>query len=419
MVVHNGWLYASTFNSCVFLTYTSEERWPQELRDLVRSRGRENLIADFGGFDLWRTRDGVNWVPVTRSGFGNRYNYGGRTLVSTQQGLFLGTANPFAPQVAVETTRGWRYVPNPRGGMEIWRGSSAETTGESAGHRRPGRPYSHLPRSLVRARLQPSYDALIMEQDRRLFGDFVDEFYEGSNFFNAGLWDGRTRRPVEACMNLMEYLLACIPGRDGSILDVGCGKGGTTRYLTRDWPPEAVTGINISERQLAAARIFAPRCRFLNMDAARMRFPDASFATIVCVEAAFQFNTREAFLQEAWRVLEPGGYLLLADLVFCDASDDSGIGHHPLNALPGRLGYARLIGQAGFEVLSLEDATEQCWRPYVSYSARFARRKLAKGEAISVGTPDPDTARLLMGSKGPSRYILAAARKPAGLRPLF
>ena len=38
---------------------------------------------------------GVNFETVTDDGFGDRYNYGGRSLVSTPYGLYIGTANPF------------------------------------------------------------------------------------------------------------------------------------------------------------------------------------------------------------------------------------------------------------------------------------------------------------------------------------
>src|SRR5262249_15379255 len=73
--------------------------------------------------ELWRTSDGNHWTPVTRNGFGNPYNWGIRSLLSTPHGLFVGTANPFGPKVAVHGPGGWRYEPNPRGGTEIWHGA--------------------------------------------------------------------------------------------------------------------------------------------------------------------------------------------------------------------------------------------------------------------------------------------------------
>lgn len=59
-----------------------------------------NLITKLGswtfGFDLWRSRDGVYWFPVSLNGLGNQHNYGVRMLYLAQNGkLYLGTANPF------------------------------------------------------------------------------------------------------------------------------------------------------------------------------------------------------------------------------------------------------------------------------------------------------------------------------------
>ncbi len=48
------------------------------------------------GFDLYVSRDGVNWKAVTLNGLGNPCNYGLRNLLPTKDGkLYMGTANPF------------------------------------------------------------------------------------------------------------------------------------------------------------------------------------------------------------------------------------------------------------------------------------------------------------------------------------
>ena len=65
----------------------------------------------FGGGDLWKSCDGVHWVPVTLNGFGNHPNYGIREVIPVQKdgedmALAVGTANPFTGR--------------PNGGCEVW-----------------------------------------------------------------------------------------------------------------------------------------------------------------------------------------------------------------------------------------------------------------------------------------------------------
>ena len=47
------------------------------------------------GFDLLVSNDGVNFDVITSDGFGDAANHGLRCITSTEQGVFLGTANPY------------------------------------------------------------------------------------------------------------------------------------------------------------------------------------------------------------------------------------------------------------------------------------------------------------------------------------
>jgi hypothetical protein len=123
MAVHDGHLYLGTFKWNGLLPYMPFDQWPGALQLMIEARGVDDIVRESGGFDLWRTADGVNWIPVTRTGFGTPFNWGVRTLVSTKHGLFLGSANPFGGEVAYHTAHGWEYFQNPRGATEIWLGT--------------------------------------------------------------------------------------------------------------------------------------------------------------------------------------------------------------------------------------------------------------------------------------------------------
>lgn len=47
------------------------------------------------GFDLYVTEDGINFEAITTNGFNDPYNHGLRTFAATENGLMIGTANPF------------------------------------------------------------------------------------------------------------------------------------------------------------------------------------------------------------------------------------------------------------------------------------------------------------------------------------
>ena len=123
MVAHEGWLYLSTFEWSTVMGYANRRRWPEAFTNVINHVGAQTILDHHSGFDLYRSFDGENWVPVTTNGMGNPYNMGLRTMVSTPHGLFLGTANPFGPKIM--PLNGNRYVPNPRGGCEIHFASSA------------------------------------------------------------------------------------------------------------------------------------------------------------------------------------------------------------------------------------------------------------------------------------------------------
>ncbi|HJU25730.1 MAG TPA: hypothetical protein VJ722_03545 [Rhodanobacteraceae bacterium] len=119
MCEHDGWLYMGTFEWSSVLGYVNRSKWPRAISNVIARVGPQNILEYGSGFDLYRSRDGDNWVPVTTNGMGNPYNMGMRTIASTPHGLFIGTANPWGPRIMPLDGRN-RYVHNPRGGCEVF-----------------------------------------------------------------------------------------------------------------------------------------------------------------------------------------------------------------------------------------------------------------------------------------------------------
>lgn len=198
-----------------------------------------------------------------------------------------------------------------------------------------------------------------------------ERFYEHSGFSNFGYWLPHTQNGKQAAEELLLHLLKRIPAISPSnILDIACGQGGSTRFLCQRFPKASVIGTNLSPKQIQNARKNAPEAAFVEMDAARLSFADQSFDLIVCIEAAFHFNTREDFLRHALRVLRPGGFVVLSDMLTRLEAFDHALRRlgFPLlipegNALALR-DYPALLQRLGFCDIQVEDAREFTFKPY-------------------------------------------------------
>ena len=119
--------------------------------------------------------------------------------------------------------------------------------------------------------------------------------------------------------------------RGATVLDVGCGIGGSSRLLAREFGLRVI-GISISPGQIERARSLTPAdlgCRFEVMDALDLTLDDASVDAVWTVEAAPHIADKQRFAAELLRVLRPGGRLVAADW---NRRDDQGRQFSPLEA---------------------------------------------------------------------------------------
>jgi len=109
------------------------------------------------------------------------------------------------------------------------------------------------------------------------------------------------------------------------VLDVGCGFGGTSRYLAKRLGPKSqVTGITLSPKQVERGTQLAKEAglnnvQFVKMDALKMEFPDNSFDIVWACESGEHMPDKKKYIEEMMRVLKPGGKFVMA--TWCQRDD--------------------------------------------------------------------------------------------------
>ena len=147
-----------------------------------------------------------------------------------------------------------------------------------------------------------------MSRDRNVaaFGRRAQRYDEG--------WLGQLHHQIAD--RTADLALACVP-EPRRILDVGCGTGYLLGRLAARAPEaEGLAGIDAAPAMVKAARGAATddRLRFVVGTAERLPWSAASFDLVVSTTSFDHWADQRAGLAQCARVLEPGGYLVLADL---------------------------------------------------------------------------------------------------------
>lgn len=222
-------------------------------------------------------------------------------------------------------------------------------------------------------RLVSSYDRMFSHYDSSLTGLEGDE-----GLANLGYHDLSTKDLAEACASLVSKLVAPFIGQSGSLLDVGCGVGGTTALIADHFPNTKIHAINISKSQIDICSQREPRVSFEVMRAESLNYLDGQFGIVTSVEAAMHFRGRREFLREAVRVLRPGGKIAVADMLFHTQPVAFSSVLSDQELYPDIASYRQLWADCGLHDIQIEDVTSSVVGGFVKYARAAGLRALVR-----------------------------------------
>jgi SAM-dependent methyltransferase len=202
-----------------------------------------------------------------------------------------------------------------------------------------------------------------------------------------------------------------LPPDQGKVLDIACGRGGTTATLCEHLGNHRVEGIDRSMWNINMAMAKYPDVRFRMANPTRLDDEDESIAAILCFEGGLYLDSRRRFVKEAWRLLKPGGVLLMADRLANREALRIQPHIYRTNYVRDLASYRRIFESAGFSQIKTQDCGSSWLQRHADHASGYLRSHFRAG-LIPEGQYSAALAMLSRLMLLTQTYVLVEAKKP-------
>lgn len=139
--------------------------------------------------------------------------------------------------------------------------------------------------------------------------NYLDHYKKDAEAFDY--FEERTGATEHDERRVREYILSKTPKDNSPILDVGCGSAWVARHFTSRGRP--VISLDISHINTVKALSLVPSDKHSAVvaNSLQLPFPDNSISTIIASEVIEHIVEPAAFIKELFRVVKPGGELII------------------------------------------------------------------------------------------------------------